>query len=652
MTPFAHAVSDEAQLRQALQDADIVTSLLVHAHLTANTALLDEAAPYIHGAWNYLEKIPEELKTRIRESLIATLKRLAATGQPLVRRLPDDVMKRIMTVGAGQNVPDEYLPLIVEELRFAADDARALQWRRDPAKLSLDTFKVIVIGAGISGICAGIRLQEAGIPFEIYEKNAELGGTWYENDYPDCGVDTANHIYSFSFNPKADWTRHFSKRAEILNYIRDTADKYALPEHIRFATDVESLQWDDDSAQWIVRIRNADGQVQTKTCNAVITAVGLLNRPAVPDIPGLDQFEGPRFHTARWPRDLDISGKRIAMIGTGASGMQAGPAVAPDAASLTVFQRSPHWAGKNPLYHAAISDGQMWALLNIPLFTEWQRFLLFWGSSDGFHASLKIDPHWSQPDLSLNQANHAMREMLIQHIRTELDGDEDLIAKCVPSYPPYGKRMLRDNHWYRMLKRPNVHLVTEPISQVTRDAVMTSDGVTHPADILILATGFHAGKVLWPLSIKGRGGRLLADEWHGDDPRAFLGITIPNFPNFFMTCGPNTGLGHGGSQIFHIECQVKYILQALREMIEADRAALDVSVAAYDRYTQLVDETCAGMVWSHPGVNNWYKNKNNRVTITSPWRLVDYWALTRTFDPSHYANASDAQPKASAAPAT
>lgn len=639
--PYAHAIADETSLRKSLEGADIVTSLLVHAHLSGDFQLLDQAAPFVQGAWNYLEKIPDELKGRIREALVQTLKKVAATGEQPSRLLPNDVLKKIMSVGAGQQVPDEYIPLMVEELKLGPEDTRALQWRRDPASLPRDKFNIIIVGAGISGICAGVRLQEAGIPFEIFEKNTELGGTWYENDYPDCGVDTANHIYSFSFNPKPDWTRHFSKQAEILGYIRDTADKYALRDHIRFGVEVEAMEWDEAMSLWSVRLRHADGILQTKTCHAVISAVGLLNRPSMPDIRGLDEFEGPRFHTARWPRDLDVRDKRIAMIGTGASGMQAGPAIAPLAEKLTVFQRSPHWAGKNPLYHQPVSDGQMWALLNIPLFTEWQRFLLFWGSSDGFHASLKIDPNWSQPNLSLNQANHNMREMLIQHIRTELDGDEDLIAKCVPSYPPYGKRMLRDNHWYKMLRRPNVDLVSERISHVTKNAVVTVDGVTHEADILILATGFHAGKVLWPMSIRGRDGRQLEEEWGDDNPRAYLGITVPGFPNLFLTCGPNTGLGHGGSQIFHIECQIKYILQALREMIEKGHATLEVRDTVHDNYSDLVDRTCAGMVWAHPGVTNWYKNKENRVTITSPWRLVDYWSLTHAFDPSDYIGSPD-----------
>lgn len=634
--PFADVVSDEVLLRGALEEADIVTSLLVLAHLGGDVGLLDRASPFIHGAWNNLETIPDYLKCEIRDRLVETLKELAQSGKSLDRALPDPVLKKIMSVGAGQEIPDEYLPLMVEELRLGNNDTRGIRWRRDPETLPRGEFNVIVIGAGLSGVCAGIRLGEAGIPFEILEKNEDLGGTWYENTYPGCGVDTANHIYSFSFYPKPDWTQHFSKQAEILNYIRDVADFFGLRDKIKFGVEVETLEWDEETSLWNITIRNADGSKRKKTCNAVITAVGLLNRPSVPAIPGLKDFEGACFHTAQWDHNVDLKNKRVVMIGTGASGMQAGPAIAPDVASLTIFQRSPHWAAKNPLYHLPVSNGQVWALRNIPLFNEWQRFLLFWASSDLFHSTLQIDNSWSKPDQSLNQANHDMREALIQHIREELGDDEELVAKCIPEYPPYGKRMLRDNYWYRMLRRPNVNLVTDRIARVKADGVVSQDGTFHEADVILLATGFQAGKVLWPMSIQGRDGVQLKDVWSEDDPRAYLGMTMPKFPNLFVTMGPNTGLAHGGSMIFHIECQIKYIMQMLREMIEGGHATLEVRNEVHDRYNVSVDEKCRSMVWSHSGVTSWYKNKNNRITTTSPWRLVDYWDLTKEFEPSEY----------------
>jgi 4-hydroxyacetophenone monooxygenase len=234
--------------------------------------------------------------------------------------------------------------------------------------------------------------------------------------------------------------------------------------------------------------------------------------------------------------------------------------------------------------------------------------------------------------------------MFIEHIRKELDGDEALLAKVVPPYPPYGKRMLRDNHWYRMLKRPNVELLTEAIDHIAEDGIVTKDGTAHPADIIVMATGFIASKMLWPMEIAGRDGRTIRDVWGDDDPCAYLGITVPGFPNLFLTYGPNTNLAHGGSIIFHTECQVRYIAQALRDMIENGKPAIEARPDVHDDYNRRVDEAHRGMVWAHPGVTSWYKNKDNRVTVTSPWTLLDYWKLTREYNPADYIARTEALP--------
>jgi 4-hydroxyacetophenone monooxygenase len=385
-----------------------------------------------------------------------------------------------------------------------------------------------------------------------------------------------------------------------------------------------------------VTFRTADITTQAITGNVVISAVGQLNRPSIPPIAGLPLFHGPVFHTARWDRTVDLRGKRVAMIGTGASAVQAGPSIAPDVARLLVFQRTPHWLMNNPNYHKEVSAGNKWAIERIPYFGKWLRFQLFWAGSDGFHASLQMDPDWPMPDNSLNEANYKMRELIIDYVRKELDDDKELLAKVIPAYPPYGKRMLRDNYWYRMLKRPNVELVTGSISYITEDSIVMEDGTVHQVDVIIMATGFQASKMLWPMDIRGRNGRTIRGIWGDDDPRAYLGITVPGFPNLFLTYGPNTNLAHGGSIIFHTECQVRYITQAVREMIENGYTTLEVRTDVHDGYNKLVDEKCRNMVWAHPGVTSWYKNRHNRVTVTSPWRLLDYWKLTQHFVPEEF----------------
>jgi 4-hydroxyacetophenone monooxygenase len=633
---FEAAVRDEGALRAALAEADIAPMLMVLAQLSGDLDILGEVAPHIHGAWSFLESVPEDLKQKVRDRLVAVLKDYASSGREPPRHIPSETLQKLMSAGVGQTVPEEYIPLLMEETRLGHEDTRSVHWQRDPARLPIQSFKVIIIGAGFAGLCAGIRLKELGIPFVILEKNRDVGGTWLENNYPGCAVDTPNHFYSYSFNQNNQWSRHFSRRDEILGYINATTDKYDLRQNIRFGTEVTTAEFDEPRACWRVTFRTGDGATETIDGNAVISAVGQLNRPSVPPVAGLPLFRGPVFHTARWDHTIDLRGKRVAMIGTGASAVQAGPSIAPEVSRLLVFQRTPHWLMNNPNYHKEVSAGNKWAIQHIPYFANWLRFQLFWAGSDGFHASLQMDPDWPMPDSSLNEANHKMRELIIDYVRKELDDDKDLLAKVIPAYPPYGKRMLRDNHWYRMLKRPNVELVTGSISHVTADAIVMEDGTVHPADVIIMATGFQASKMLWPMDIRGRGGRTIRGIWGDDDPRAYLGITVPGFPSLFLTYGPNTNLAHGGSIIFHTECQVRYITQALREMIENGYSTLEVRTDVHDGYNKLVDEKCRNMVWAHPGVTSWYKNRHNRVTVTSPWRLLDYWKLTQHFVPEEY----------------
>jgi 4-hydroxyacetophenone monooxygenase len=633
-------VGDRAHLREALKSADIAPLLMVLVHLTSDAAWLERFAPYIKGPWSFHEEAPEALKTELREAVIECLCLYAESGRPFPVSPPMELLPRMLDVCTGQHVPPEYYPLVLEEMDLGNDDPKTVRWNKPPQPETLAAFNVVVIGAGFSGVAMGIKLKEAGIPFTIIEKNTEFGGTWYENDYPGCGVDTANHFYSYSFNNNHDWNHFFAKRDEIFAYIRRNAEAHRLADRVRFDEEVTSAVWDAQRALWQIETRSGDGTHRELTCNVLVGAVGQLNRPQFPDIPGLSDFEGPAFHTARWDHSADIAGRRVAMIGTGATGMQVGPAIAPLVEKLMIFQRSPHWAMHNPLYFETVTDDKKWVLKNIPFYAKWFRFQLFWSSSDGFHSMLQIDPNWPDKEHALNAANAKLRQELEAHIAKELGGDAELIRKSTPDYPPYGKRMLRDNHWYRMLPRPNVDLVTDRIDHIEKDAVVTVDGVRREVDVLVFATGFQARRLLTPMHIEGRGGVTIRDSWGEDNPRAHLGITVPAFPNFFLIYGPNTNLAHGGSAVFHSECQVRYIMQGIRALIETGSASLEVKPEPFWAYQEKVDAALRKMAWSHPGVQSWYKNKDGRVTANSPWRLVDYRNMTAEFDPTEYAFAT------------
>jgi 4-hydroxyacetophenone monooxygenase len=628
--------ADRQGLLDRLSAADTAPLLMVLVHLGGEPAWLDRIGPHLKGSWSYHDETPDDLKAQLRIALADLLADYAANDRPLPPPPPMELMTRMFDACVGQKVPPEYYPMALEEMNLTGNDPKTVEWRSKPDPQKLTDFHVLVIGAGFSGVGTGIKLSQAGIAYTIIEKNDEVGGTWYENTYPGVGVDTANHFYSYAFDINDDWDHFFAKGDEIERYIQRNAERSGIRKNIRFNQEVTSAIWDETACLWRCDISRKDGSTYQISANALVSAVGQLNRPQVPPIPGLDNFAGPAFHTARWDHTTDLTGKQVGMIGTGASGMQAGPTIAPIVQNLTIFQRSPHWAMHNPLYFEGVSVSKKWVLKNIPFYSNWFRFQLCWSSSDAFHPTLQIDPDWHDPARSLNARNAETRKMLEAHIASEVNHDPDLIRKATPDYPPYGKRMLRDNHWYRMLTRPNVDLVTDHIDHIEADAVVTKDGQRHLVDVLVLATGFHARRLLWPMHIEGRGGATIRSQWGEDDPRAHLGITVPGFPNFFVIYGPNTNLAHGGSAVFHSECQIRYIMQALRELIETGAAALDVKQEAFWDYQNKVDAAHRGMVWSHPGTSSWYKNSQGRCTANSPWRLVDYRKLTEVFDPAEY----------------
>jgi 4-hydroxyacetophenone monooxygenase len=631
----APITDDDAAIARELESASIPTLMMSLIHLTGDTSLLDgpiRPARVVMGDTSG-GLAPEE-KAEIRRLALAALRAYRERGCTLPPPPSLETVRRMMSFMVGETVPDEYAPMFLEEMELDGVDQRATRWDAVPEERRR-ACHVLVIGAGMSGILAAIRLEQAGIPYTVVEKNAAVGGTWYENRYPGCRVDVANHFYSYSFEPN-DWSEHFSQRAELFAYFDRVVDDYGVRPRIRFEHEVVSAHWDEDGACWQVRLRAKSGREEGLVANAIVSGVGQLNRPKLPDIPGRERFAGASFHSAAWDESQDLAGRRVAVIGSGASAFQLVPEVAKQAAQLTVFQRSPAWMTPNPIYHARVSEGQKWLIRHVPCYARWYRFLLFWPGSDGLLPSLVIDPSWPHPERSVNALNEEQRVQFTAYLASQLEGRPDLLDKVTPKYPPFGKRMLQDNgSWLGALRRENVELVTCGIREITRDGVTDADGVHHPADVIVYATGFHADRFLWPIEVVGRGGARLAERF-GDEPRAYLGITVPGFPNLFCLYGPSTNLAHAGSIIFHSECQVRYVMGCLEALLESGKRSLDCRHEVCDAFNAKLDATLARMVWSHPGMTSWYKNAKGRVVTTSPWRLVDYWRWTREPDPEDY----------------
>ena len=393
--------------------------------------------------------------------------------------------------------------------------------------LPREAFPVVVIGCGQSGLLAGIRLQEAGIPFTIVEKNAGVGGTWYENSYPGARVDVGNHFYCYSFEPSDQWTEFFAQQPELQSYFDGVMRKHGIERNVRWETEVLGAEWDDASGSWIVRVRAADGTEETLVAHAVISAVGQLNRPSIPDIPGQGDFEGPSFHSARWDHAVDITGKRVAMIGAGASGFQIAPAIAEAVGDLTIFQRTAQWMFPNPNYHEKVGPGVRWALRHLPFYGRWYRFLIFWPGCDKGLEAARVDPDYPDPQRAVSEMNDLTRMMFTDWITSQIGDDAELVAKVVPDYPATGKRTLQDNgSWLKTLTRDDVELVRTEIDHIEPDAVVTVDGERYECDVIVYATGFHANRVLWPMDIVGRDGVDLRALW-GSGPRRISASPCP-----------------------------------------------------------------------------------------------------------------------------
>jgi len=627
---------DDAFLADALEHASVPTLMMSLVHLTGDASLL--AGPIRPGA-ALMGEVDGGLsavdKAAVRRMALDALRAYRDRGCTLPAPPDFATVHRMMGFLVGQEVPAEYVPMMLEEMALDGRDARDVALD-DVPRAARERLRVVVIGAGMSGLLAAIKLESAGIPYVVLEKNAGVGGTWLENAYPGCRVDVANHFYSYSFAPNHEWSEFFSRQPELRAYFERCARESGVRERIRFRTEVLSAAFDEHGARWLVRTRDAEDREETLEANVIVSAVGQLNRPKLPDVPGIERFGGPAFHSARWRHDVDLAAKRVAVIGTGASAFQLVPEVAKVARRLTVFQRSAPWMVPNPRYHASVSERKRWLLAHVPYYGRWYRFLLFWPGSDGLMPSLVVDPEWPHPERSVNALNDAMRQAFVDVMAQQVGDDAELLAKVTPPYPPFGKRMLQDNgSWLAALKRENVELVTERIAEITAGGVRTADGHEHEVDVIVFATGFHANRFLWPMEIVGRGGVTLRETW-GDEPRAYLGITVPRFPNLFCLYGPGTNLAHAGSIIFHSECQARYVMGCLAALLRGETATLECRQEVHDAYAERFDARHRTLVWSHPGMGSWYKNAAGKVTTTSPWRLVDYWAWTRAPDLDDY----------------
>jgi cation diffusion facilitator CzcD-associated flavoprotein CzcO len=476
---------------------------------------------------------------------------------------------------------------------------------------------IAILGAGFAGIGMAIKLLQADEKnFLVFERASEVGGTWRDNTYPGCACDVPSHLYSFSFAPNPTWSQTYSEQPEILEYLRQMTKDFGVTPYLRFEHEMIRATWQENASQWLIETNRG-----TFTSTFLISGHGPLVDPKLPDIPGLNDFAGTTFHSARWNHNHDLSGKRVAVIGTGASAVQFVPRIQPNVAKLSVFQRSAPWI--IPRQNRPYSFEDQTTYRRLPLLRHWSRFKIYW------RREFMVLGFWAKRQEGL------VTRIARKHLEAQVP-DPQLRARLTPTYSMGCKRIMVSDDFYPAITQPNVDLVTEGIERITATGILTKDGHTHEVDTIILGTGFNTYNLRSPIAntFIGRDGRTIGETWQGS-PEAYLGITVHNFPNFFLLLGPNTALGHS-SVLFMLEAQFAYIMKALQQAKRSGYKGLEVRADAQQQFNEQLQRELSNFVWTNGSCSSFYLDDNGKNTLLWPGFTFRYRAKTRQFETKVY----------------
>lgn len=620
------ALPDDDFLDKALAQANMNVLRLAILQLTGDPELaaIPVVESGIRGGALIAYTIPPEYHQTVRDKARAWLKSGAAVPPPPSRAQADALMARF----AGGPLDANEAAFGYEELAFE-DFPRDVQWSTPDRPAAASDYKVVIIGAGISGIAASLQLKRLGIPYEVYDRNADIGGTWQTNNYPDARVDTSSYLYQFKFEKNYPWSEFFAARDETLAYLNTVVDKYGLRDAMTFDTELVAAEWREEASRWRLSLRSGGGQVRVVDADIVISATGLFNKPKRPDIAGLDSFKGRIFHTTEWDRGFDTAGKRVALIGTGSTGAQLAPIVAQAAAHLTIYQRTPEWVMAFENYKVKMTPEVRWLFDTVPYYWNWYCFSshLTGQSMQGLQYR---DPAWEAQGGRINPRNDKVREVLTDYIRSKVGGDPDLVARLTPEHAPLVRRLVVDSGFYDTIMRDNVELVSDGIDRVTPEGIRTKDGTERPFDLIALGTGFETAEYFWPTDYRGRNGARLEKIWEKDGARSYLGITMPDFPNFFIFYGPNGSPRSGGFYSW-AEVWARYVCGAIVGMIEGGHRTIEVKREVHEAYNAKMDEAMRNLIWEIGGAS-YYVNAHGRSGIFMPWETQDYHAMVKAAD--------------------
>jgi 4-hydroxyacetophenone monooxygenase len=568
----------------------------------------------------------EEDVALLRRKAVEFLEQHRAEGGGPLAIGPGERLPRSLALTLGEPIDDEEFAFCLEEL--ALDPwVRGLDWREPPPADRLRDFSVTIIGAGLGGLNAALMLKRAGIAYTLIEKNAGVGGTWYETRYPGARVDTPSRGYTHIFGAHFPYPGPFCDGAENQRYFDWVADTFELRDDIVFGTEVKALTWDEGSSTWEIETEGPDGSSRLRS-NAVITAVGFLNRPNIPQIDGMAEFRGPSWHTARWPEGVDLAGMRVAVVGSGCTGYQLIPALAQEVEHVVAFQRTPQWLFGVAGYLSPFPPEVAWLDRNFPYYTNFLRLRTL-GTGKAFWRLTEIDPEFDDPH-TVSPLNRTTREASLAFLERKLGDRPELLATMTPEHPPWSARAVMvdmDDCVLDALRRDNVTLVSDGIRRIDETGIVTNDGVHHAVDVIVFATGFHASEYLYPMTVSGRGGHTLAGVWKQGGARAHRFCMVPGFPNLWSIYGPNTngGLGPGA---FH-ELVTRYALECMERLILEDERSIEPTEEAYRSFNEDVDERNGRKVWSDPRSRSYYWTEHGRSVVMCPFTGPEIWRLLR-----------------------
>ena len=619
------AASDE-QIAEAVRFANPMVLRGVLYQLTGDEELAEmklERRMYRGREGNVLAD-PADVD-RIREKAKNFLIKYRDSGAGPIDLGPMERLPKSMGMAVSSEIPDDEVELWIEETGLNPW-ARSLQWRREPPADRLANFSVAVLGTGLGGLNAAVQLKRAGIPFTVFEKNHGVGGTWYENRYPGCRVDTPSHAYNHLYGASYELEYPFCPQPLNEKYFNWVTDEFGVRDSIEFETEVKSLTWDETDNVWIV-VTEHKGEQRERRVNAVISSVGMLAHPNIPNFPGKDDFKGQAFHTARWPEGVDYKGKRVAVIGSGCTGYQLFPELAKDTSHIALFQIEPSWVFDVPNYLEPFPDQTLWMKRNFPYLVNFVRLNTSWDfRPDASIQSSFIDPDYNEDPDAVSEYNKRIRDERIAFMKSKFGDRTDLLEGMLPSAPPGSSRpVLVDRRYsiYDVLMRDDAELVTSRIKRWTEKGIETEDGKEHEFDIIVMATGFRADDFLLPMPVTGRNGVTLADVWAKDGPRAYIGVMVPGFPNFFMIYGPNTNPSSGLNLAAHHEMTGLFALKCIEELILSDKSTVEVKEEAYWRFNEELDKDQKYKIYLDPRAQTYYVNNTGSVRRSATNAAID-----------------------------